>query len=231
MNSSDALRTDDGTKGCALYYRMLDMLTGGGELDAQHLADHIPMMINGTVQYKGPLWKRRIFPEDGMVIELDSFEDYLLRHPRKGLGLESLYQIRGFLQASRRGEEALKLLRAEIENFDQKADEAQWKWVRKDKGKVPDVGINQFAGYDNVIPSPKDRGTNKEYGFRRLLKERPDLAERVEAGELSVHKASVLSGIRPASLSISSRTDPEDAVEKIKRILGEDYWARMREIL
>ena len=55
---------------------------------------------------------------------------------------------------------------------------------------------------DNIIvclpaPAPKpQQGTSLSYAVRRLSRERPDLLEKVKAGELTVHAAMVQAGFR-----------------------------------
>jgi len=53
--------------------------------------------------------------------------------------------------------------------------------------KSPEFQSNNIT----LIPPPEQRGTSQEYTVRRLLRDRPDLAERVIAGELSPPRISV----------------------------------------
>jgi hypothetical protein len=93
-------------------------------------------------------------------------------------------------------------------------------------GRTPDVlrkeiklrsrGTNQYTrGGDNITSSPKERGTDRDYTVARLERDRPDLAERVEAGELSANAAAIEAKHRSprASINLSS---PESAAATIK---------------
>ena len=57
----------------------------------------------------------------------------------------------------------------------------------KHKHKQPDG--------DNITIKP-ERGTSREYTASRLMKQRPDLFEKVKAGELSANKAAIEAGFR-----------------------------------
>ncbi len=56
---------------------------------------------------------------------------------------------------------------------------------------------------DNV-PAARQGGNSREAADRRLMRERPDLAARVAAGEISRHAACVQAGWRRASLQLES---------------------------
>jgi hypothetical protein len=49
---------------------------------------------------------------------------------------------------------------------------------------------------DNITNGPVDRGTSKAYTVSRLKRDRPDLFEKVVAGELSANKAAIEAGFR-----------------------------------
>jgi hypothetical protein len=46
------------------------------------------------------------------------------------------------------------------------------------------------------------RGTSRTYALARLRRDRPDLHDRVLAGELSPHAAMVQAGIRPPTFTV-----------------------------
>ncbi len=52
-----------------------------------------------------------------------------------------------------------------------------------------------------------DRGTSASYTQARLKRDRPDLAEKVVAGELSPNKAAIEAGFRRKPLTLSSDAD------------------------
>lgn len=55
---------------------------------------------------------------------------------------------------------------------------------------------------DNVRPSKPQYGNSREGALRRLQKDRPDLHERVIAGELSAHAAAIEAGFRAKTVTI-----------------------------
>lgn len=88
-------------------------------------------------------------------------------------------------------------------------------------------GTNQHreVGGDNVTstPDPKpERGNAALYTVRRLKRDRPDLAERVIAGELSPNAAAIEAGIRRPTMQIPT-DDPIRAAEAIRRRLGDEF--------
>lgn len=72
-------------------------------------------------------------------------------------------------------------------------------------------------------------GETSEAALRRLRKDRPDLHERVVAGELSPHAAAVTAGFRTPRFSIP--VDPERAAPIIGRHLTRSEIARLIDLL
>lgn len=77
---------------------------------------------------------------------------------------------------------------------------------------------------------PDNRGTSNRYALRRLRVERPDLLERVVAGEISAHAAAVEAGIRPPRFTITGR-DPETIANTMRRNLPADVLHDVAELL
>lgn len=69
------------------------------------------------------------------------------------------------------------------------------------------VGANQHTAGNNITPSPKQRGTDSSYTVARLERDRPDLAARVAAGELSANAAAIEAGFRPKTVTIPLTVD------------------------
>ena len=68
--------------------------------------------------------------------------------------------------------------------------------------------------------------------LRRCARQRPDLLERFEAGELSANAAALEAGFRRPSVQITDRTDPAAAAARIREKLGEEFLqALVREAL
>jgi hypothetical protein len=68
---------------------------------------------------------------------------------------------------------------------------------------------------------PDHRGTSNRYALRRLREERPDLHQRVVAGEISAHAAAVEAGIRPPRFTITGQ-DPAAIANTIRHHLPDE---------
>lgn len=88
------------------------------------------------------------------------------------------------------------------------------------------IGANQHSHNVTTLPT----GNSKEKALRRLRKDRPDLLERVEVGELSPHGAMVEAGFRPRTVSVPV-VSPETIARSLKRHLNEDALWRLIELL
>ena len=167
--------------------------SGGHEL--RSLAMHLILMIKGTVHHHGALWPVRELM-GGKVVNLDRFIDYLLKPPRDGLGLPSLFFLKQALEATPEdGERAIAMVRAELAkehvDFDAQArrDELRLHGMRP---ALAAHGINQHTGgganstsldqSDNV--TLKRRGsTHAAYLAARLQRDHPEVAAELAAGK------------------------------------------------
>ena len=161
-----------------LYNRGREAVRNGGH-EMSMLAGHIEMMVLGTTDFPGPLWQCRELPPDGKVVELEVFEDYLLKPARDGLGLKSLAQLDGVLKATDGGERAIELVRQEIRDYDAR--------VRGDKAKLTESKRAQ-ASTNSRSPAVSDA--------KRLKRDRPELWSEVESGKKSLNKAAIEAGFR-----------------------------------
>jgi hypothetical protein len=66
--------------------------------------------------------------------------------------------------------------------------------IRRATGKANPHGTNQHGGHGNTTSSTV--GTTATNTLRRLKRDRPDLAERVVAGEISANAAAIEAGFR-----------------------------------
>jgi hypothetical protein len=73
---------------------------------------------------------------------------------------------------------------------------------------------------DNVSIN-SDYGNGAHYTMRRLLRDRPDLADKVKAGELSANAAAIEAGFRQRTVAVGGK--PETSANLIIRSLGFDY--------
>lgn len=192
---------------------------GGHELHM--LAGHLTLMIRGTVVHQGPLWPVRILQPDNREIRLDRFIDYLRKPAREGLGLLSLYFLRQVLKASpNNGEEALDLVRKELAkehvDLDAVADrERDTALLKRQPGATGRPAASEKGV--NVTPLPK-AGMSRQAA--RLAQRRPDLAEQVRAGTMTLSAALVEAGIR-------KKPDPYMQIMKLLPKLTDDQRAKV----
>ena len=72
-------------------------------------------------------------------------------------------------------------------------------------------------------------GNTRAYALRRLRKSRPDLHQRVLAGEISPHAAMVAAGFRPKTRSVV--LDPESVARIVIRNFDSEQIAELLERL
>lgn len=78
--------------------------------------------------------------------------------------------------------------------------------------------------------SADQRGTSREYLLSRLRAERPELALRVETGEMSIYRAGVEAGMCVPRFSLSG-FDPEVLAKAMCRNLPPDVLRAVAELL
>ena len=133
-----------------LYKMGLDSVESGGT-QLRHIPAHIAIMVFGYHVYPDQtnIWRVREFPDK--TITLETFEDYLLFEPRRGLGVPSLFWLKQILDAHGKKSErdkAYLALRQEIPDFDDKvkAEKAKLAVERvapaKDKGAPEGIANN-----------------------------------------------------------------------------------------
>jgi len=96
----------------------------------------------------------------------------------------------------------------------------------------PDLQLNQFIKPDNIRLNNSvklDYGTEANYTIRRLKRDRPDLAEKVIANELSANAAAIEAGFRIKSITIP--LDPERAARSIRQHFTEQQIRELIELL
>jgi hypothetical protein len=83
-------------------------------------------------------------------------------------------------------------------------------------------GANRFSADrdDNIMSTPKEQGDSAEYIEARLRRDRPDLAARVEAGELTPHAAAIEAGFKLKSITVPD--DPQKAAKRLLRWFSGD---------
>jgi hypothetical protein len=91
------------------------------------------------------------------------------------------------------------------------------------KARIEELAIQPHGGdhtspaskSDNVTLAPLQpkRGNSQASGMRRLMKDWPDLAKKVERGELTVHAAAVKAGFRKPTVTV--RVDSPDEAARV----------------
>lgn len=72
---------------------------------------------------------------------------------------------------------------------------------------------------DNITSYSPKKGTSQASGMRRLVKDRPDLAKKVERGELTVHAAALMAGHRKPTVTVRVDT-PDEAIRGLLKHFG-----------
>lgn len=129
-----------------------------------------PGLLKRVIQEK--VWERRI--HNGHLIELPNLRALITEKPIRGWG-QNPDKIQAVIQDDA---EALALFReAMVEGPGKRS---------KDCDYIADIVSN----------IPVDHGNSKAYTVSRLKRDRPDLFERVVAGELSANRAAIEAGFR-----------------------------------
>lgn len=220
-------------------YRLVESLRSalsGG----QHAFELVPDVVEEILEEKA--WMDRLDRAGGRqrYEHDDDFEDFVTDPPPRGLGTTK-DEIRKYLGDSDNP------LRVEFEKAAEKGP-----GNRIGRQDAPRTPTGSFTSNPNVIrntgvpgpsppiirihdqpapPAPKrDRskepqaGTSVGYAIRRLNRDRPELLERVKQGELTAHKAMVVAGFLPPTITIP--IDPEVAARRIvKHFQGADLEA------
>ena len=184
-----------------LYSRAMDAVKQGGD-SIKRLATHIELIVEGTKDFPGPLWKDRILEPDKKHIHLDNFEDYLFKPARVGLGLESYFQLNNILVTCRNGDNAIRLIKREMPDYDERLAEDRRKNGAgkaaenplKEHGNGPGRGNKRG---DNITSfNEQERGTKAAYLLARLARDHPDILSDYELGRYkSVRAAAIAAGI------------------------------------
>jgi len=130
-----------------------------------------------------------------------SFESFVAH--KLWWGLES--SIDELLAYCRKHEEAQRLIKAEIQPLPAHGE----------------IGGGHSGRADNIR---SDHGTNPTYALKRLKRDRPDLAEKVIAGEMSANRAAIEAGFRRV-------LTPFEHILKLIPKLTEEEKYRLQEIL
>lgn len=197
------------------YYSVSTSLDGT-KFGFVELARHIRRVL-GANQWHEPIWRIRVFP-DGKIVELDKFEEYLLKPVREGFGLESLYALHSaMLGIGREGKDAIDALCKEIPDWKERIKDESVKLTAKEAPKQTTLS-EAMQGNSNAKKDRENssndvtavfRGNDASYLASRIKRDRPDIAQRLERGEFkSIRAAAIKAGIVkvPSQLEIAKRT-------------------------
>lgn len=95
-------------------------------------------------------------------------------------------------------------------------------------GANRDEKTGRFSRADNI--STGEYGTSKTYTVRRLRRDHPDLADRVEQGELSANAAAIEAGFGRRTKSIRV-DDPASAARTLRTHMKPDQLAELARLL
>lgn len=156
-----------------------------------------PGLLKRVIQEK--VWERRI--HNGHLIELPNLRALITEKPIRGWG-QNPDKIQAVIQDDA---EALALFREAMVNGPGQPKMTEAKSIS-----------------DNITNTLIDRGTSKAYTVSRLKRDRPDLFEKVVAGELSANKAAIEAGFRRKPTTIEqiktlwSKATPDEQAEFIQ---------------
>lgn len=178
--------------------QLVDALRGALQDGAAGLR-YVPSLVIEVCEGVDPAWRSRYDRGTREPVNFDHFEEFVRATPTKGLGAD-LGMLKNLCKGHPR---AL----AAIEQATQRS-----------------VGHPESRSIvDNINDKPAERptGTSAAQALRRLRKDRPDLHERVLAGELSPHGAMVTAGFRPRTATVRL-DDPEAIARTLRRQLDHD---------
>ena len=138
-----------------------------------------PGLLKRVIQEK--VWERRI--HNGHLIELPNLRALITEKPIRGWG-QNPDKIQAVIQDDA---EALALFREAM------------------KGESGRPSTEEY--HNNVMELKSVQGNSKSYTVSRLKRDRPDLFEKVVAGELSANKAAIEAGFRRRARTMSENLD------------------------
>lgn len=164
-------------------------------LDGSRDLAQVPVMLKRIIA--DGMWAERTDPLSGRRYgPFTSFEHFVAT-PRDEGGLGStIRQLQGLCKDDPEAKAALTTATQRQQGGDRKSEDYQIK-------------------FDNIQLDPSPTGTSESAALRRLRKDRPDLHERVLAGELKANAAMVEAGFRHHTLTIRT-DDPESAARTLR---------------
>jgi len=158
----------------------------------------VPDLVKAVINLGS--WRERVVQRTGEIVRFKSFTEFITTDWPEGLG-ESIDTLRDIIELSKD--------KAILQSFD---DE-----VRGQHGGNHGNQYTSGKGYNITLAtdSKAKKGTSPEAALRRLRKDRPDVHQRVIAGELSPHAGMIEAGFRKRTAQIP--IDPEKAAVTLAR--------------
>jgi hypothetical protein len=161
----------------------------------ENVFELVPLTLQNVIKERA--WESR---KDKSGRLFTSFEAFVTHHFWEGLET-SIDELRLYC---RKHDEVLKLINTEVQ-------------------PVEEYGVNQHTGGDNVTSSSA-RGNNPTYALKRLKRDRPDLADKVIAGELSANAAAIKAGFR-------KKLTPYEQILKLLPKLSKSERRKLQQVL
>lgn len=173
----------------------------------------MPVFIKRIIDRE--LWRNIWLQPNGRVCCFDSFKEYVEYHTPDGLGAN----IATLKNICRDNLEALAAIDAATQgehggNHNPEGLGGPTGRTRGDGVNVDNIHVDTPRG--SVEREGRPAGTSRDAALRRLRKDRPDLLERVVAGEVSPHAAMLEAGFR------KKKSPKEQIVSLIKKCSDED---------
>ena len=163
---------------------------------------HIPGLLERIINEN--MWQERIMVMNGQRVEFKRLRDFIETGPPEGLGSD--YEtLKGICKAQKR-----KDVIALIDKLE--------KGYQQHGGDRKSEGIKLYNIQDDTAPT----GTSAQSAIRRLRKDRPDLLERVVAGELSPNAAAIEAGHRQRKAQFYPEDPEKTAHLLIKHMSASD---------
>jgi hypothetical protein len=170
--------------------------------EGAHGIDCVPKLIVRVIAEN--LWREFYCEPMQSEVRHESFERYVTDNLPTGLGTT----IRFLKNLCRDDAEALEAI-----------DRA----TQREPGAGKNQHANQDCLFDNVQEAEAPTGNSRDAAIRRLRKDRPDLLEKVVAGQLSAHAAAVEAGHRKkpthAESCVKSFHKAEDRMNTLRQII------------
>jgi hypothetical protein len=187
----------------------------------------IVVMLQNKHEDGTPFWARIVFQD--ATFEHASVQDWIRSKSRAGLGMTMGYLL-NMLAAHDDlvGPESAKQARTLLSEHGVSAASA----VLVDTEKLKGTGKRGKAKRVDIINPFSEGGTSATYLAGRIKRDRPDIAERIQAGEFrSIHAAAIAAGIAKPTITIrptvegftkaiKKRLTPEQIRELVQNLSG-----------